>query len=320
MKTFIKKVLLLFVICFSFVNVVNIFYIAKKGNEINEDAARFVEVPNDIQICSFGNSHALYAYNFDDLSKQYNCFNFSLSAQTISYDLRILKQYKDHLAKNAVVFITVSDISLYGDLEKNTDKFKSKNLRYYYFLDPSLIKEYDPFERIWILYPSLNVSITDLLRTFLNRESSSKDFETKWKRVATEEEIKLDASGAVKRHLGSFIDYDNNFVYNQEEIDSLNEMIELCISFGFRPILVSTPLSAEYMRLAKEEYPSFYEDYRQLVRQIADKYKLNYYDYSEDARIVNNNDFFRDSDHLNYDGSIYFTNILTEEIINKQDF
>ena len=135
------------------------------------DEYKFRNVPNGIQICNFGSSHGKDDFNYAAWQDEYTSFNFALVMQTASYDYRILQQYIGHLAKDAVVFIPISYFTFGWD-EESKDDFRSKNERYYSFLEPEYIKDYDVITAIGIKHflPLLDdpTSVIRKIRNSLN--------------------------------------------------------------------------------------------------------------------------------------------------------
>ena len=106
------------------------------------DEYKFQNVPDGIQICNFGSSHGKDDFNYTQWQDEYTTFNFALVMQTASYDYRILQQYIGKLAEGGVAFIPISYFTFGWDEESKED-FRSKNERYYSFLEPQYIKDYD---------------------------------------------------------------------------------------------------------------------------------------------------------------------------------
>ena len=140
------------------------------------DEYKFQNVPDGIQICNFGSSHGKDDFNYTAWQDEYTTFNFALVMQTASYDYRILQQYIGHLAKGAVVFIPISYFTFGWD-EESKDDFRSKNERYYSFLEPKYIKGYDPITAIGINHflPLLDdpTSVIRKIRNSLNKAEAS---------------------------------------------------------------------------------------------------------------------------------------------------
>ena len=94
-------------------------------------------------------------------------------------------------------------------------------------------------------------------------------------------------------------------------------MIQLCRDKDIEPILVTTPYLAEYPNAAKENDPSFFNDFYGVIAEIQANTGVRYYDYSSDERFSSRYDLFINTDHLNREGARQFTNILMEEVLGK---
>ena len=210
----------------------------------NSNYRKFENVPYDIEICNFGSSHGSNDYFYDKFQTKYTCFNFALPSQSLDYDYRIFEHYKEHISENAIIFITISYMSLYGIDESLYDDFRSKNKRYYHFLPKELIKEYelktDVFETC---LPAL-VQYDKLLPVLVGKQDDSTE---DWTRTADQIDMNEYVSEAYKRHLvRNKMDEYGNRIINKEYVNSLIDMIDMCREINARPILVTTPYLSEY--------------------------------------------------------------------------
>ena len=71
------------------------------------DSATIKNVPDQIDICNFGNSHSFYALNYEDV-QDHACFSFALPDQSLRDDLQIFKSFKDHITSGAIIFISIA--------------------------------------------------------------------------------------------------------------------------------------------------------------------------------------------------------------------
>lgn len=307
MGKFFIKLSLFFAILLVIVCVINERYICVKSTTSTD---KFKNVPEKIQICNFGSSHGANGYHYDNLANDYTCFNFAMASQSLDYDWRIMQAYQDKISDNAVVFITVSYFSFYGIDETKTSKFLSKNKRYYRFLPKEYIKEYDLktdiFEnRLPALTAYENLFI-DLIKGFedgdIMEETDNVD-------------MKIYVETAYKRHfVNEKLDDNGKRIRNQEHIDSLYNMIELCKKKGALVILVTTPYLKEYIDIVVENDPDFFDDFYGIINQIVLDTGVRYYDFSRDNRFQTDYESFVNADHLNHAGAIKFVDVLMEEI------
>lgn len=307
MEKFFIKLSLFFAILSVIIYVINERYIIVRNTSSTD---KFKNVPEKIQICNFGSSHGANGYHYDDLANDYTCFNFAMASQSLDYDWRIMQCYQDKIDDNAVVFITISYFSFYGIDETKTNNFLSKNKRYYRFLPKEFIKEYDLktdiFENKLPALTTYENLLIDLLR-------GTKDEDI----MEDEESINMEiyTKAAYKRHfVNEKLDKNGERIQNQEHVDSLYNMIELCKKKGVSVILVTTPYLKEYTDIVIENDPEFFDDFYGIIDQVVLDTNVRYYDFSRDDRFQKDYGSFVNADHLNHEGAIKFVNILMEEI------
>ena len=99
--------------------------------------------------------------------------------------------------------------------------------------------------------------------------------------------------------------------FEEDKKQNLIDLIALCKERNITPVLITTPYTVYYNQYVSADF--LYEFYS-VINEIALEYGVSYYDYSHDERFQTNLKYFGDADHLNPDGAVYFTNILTEEV------
>lgn len=314
MKKFLRKVSTYILIIFAVTAVVNVAYIKLDRSDM-DNTKKFETIPSLIKVCNFGSSHGLYGFNYKEV-KGIQCFNFALVSQTLSYDQRLFDCYKDHIAKDAVVFIPVSYFSLFGKDERTEDAFAEKNQRYYRILPPEMIKDYDLKTDIYVnVLPSL-ADGERLIRGLLAGYKDTND--EIWSKLVSDADVKKEAEAAYQRHiLKNKFDRDGNRMINQEEVDALVHIIKGCQDIGAVPVLITTPFLKEYTDEIKKKDACFFDDFYGLITDILNKTQGGgYYDYAFDDRFINKYEWFRDVDHLNSDGACQFVNILMDEVVH----
>lgn len=297
MKKLLIKATSLIIICLIIVSLYNMAYLKIALYERNPvfSVNKFKNVPDQIEYCNFGNSLAADAFgNYEGFEE--NCFNFALSAQTLSYDYRIMQQYKDRIQDGAIVFITLN-YSCFAVNEENDGNFEAKNERYYYFLSPTNIKNCSLFEfgviRTLPVLWQTPVSIIQKWQAYKN-DISSIDFTGKPDFCGTAEEFYRGRS---------VIDGDGKLIVVKEELDSLNGLIRLCHEQGAKPVLVLTPYRKEYTDLFDE---NFYEQYKGFLTDICKDEDCKLYDLSHDKEFELTDEYFDDAYHLSEEGSKAF--------------
>lgn len=99
--------------------------------------------------------------------------------------------------------------------------------------------------------------------------------------------------------------------FEEDKKQSLIDLITLCKENNITPVLITTPFTVYYNQYVSADF--LYEFYS-VINEIALEYGVSYYDYSHDERFQTNLKYFGDADHLNPDGAVYFTGLLTEEV------
>ena len=288
-------------------------------------AGKFDDVPYDIEICNFGSSHGGSDFDYSEIEGE-RCFNFGLTSQSLSYDLRILKHYKDHIKKGCVVYIPVSYFSFWGIPETKTDEFAAKNKRYYLFLDKEEIKEYDYMTALCEKYmPSLTAyeylprwmieGLISKIRNSQNDRISLENEDVEQKNLNENIDMVWSAQDAYQRHfIKEKKDAFGKRIYNEEEVNALYEIVKICQESDFIPVLVTTPFTWEYVNIIDEKDAGFWDEFNQIIDGVCTKTGVEYRDYSRDERFKNH-ELFRDADHLNDNGARKFTNTIIEETI-----
>lgn len=99
--------------------------------------------------------------------------------------------------------------------------------------------------------------------------------------------------------------------FEEDKKQNLIDLITLCKERNITPVLITTPYTVYYNQYVSADF--LYEFYS-VINEIALEYGVSYYDYSHDERFQTNLKYFGDADHLNPDGAVYFTALLTEEV------
>ena len=265
----------------------------------------------ETQMGNVGSSHGAYDFDYSDIEERgYACFNFANTSQTFDYDYAILKEYIQYMdSSRGTLFVPVSYFSFNNEVV-NSQEAQAMSVRYYHFLSPQNIPNYDPYvdlvthrvpiltagEDIIKLFPKLETALT------VQAIGDGVDEETfnQWAR---------------ERYSRHFDNKDEYFM--PERIDELYEIIAYCREWNIRPVLITTPFSKPYLDLISQE---FLQEFQATVTQIANDTDVNYYDYSHDERFYANLVYFSDPDHLTEEGAVYFTDILWDEVDELQRY
>lgn len=264
----------------------------------------------EIHVGNLGSSHGAYDFVYDSIrEKGYICFNFANTSQTYDYDYAILQAYGQYMEKNSVLFIPVSYFSFNNEVVNDTER-EAMSIRYYHFLPPEYIPDYDPYidlvthkmpilsagEDILDLFPDLKLSLT--------AQAADDGIDV--------EEFARRAEERYTRHFDNKEEY-----FLPERIDELYAIIDYCQTHDITPVLITTPFSKYYRDLVSDE---FLQEFNNTVTKIASDTGVSYYDYSYDERFRGNLEYFSDSDHLNETGAAYFMEILRDEVAELERY
>lgn len=98
--------------------------------------------------------------------------------------------------------------------------------------------------------------------------------------------------------------YDFNYDY-------LNKLVSYCQEEGWRPVLITTPVTDYCTRYFSREFLAGFHD---KVERIGKKEGVLYLDFSRDAEFSGKAYLFKDADHLNTIGRRRFTEVVIEKL------
>lgn len=264
----------------------------------------------EVQIGNVGSSHGAYDFSYDKImDRGYTCFNFGNTSQSYNYDYAILKEFGHYMTENSVLFIPVSYFSFNNEVT-NSAEAEAMSVRYYHFLSPKNIPDYDPYvDLVTTKMPILSagediLKLLPELNTVLTAHAANDGINV--------EEFARRAQERYSRHFDNKDEY-----FMPERIEELYEIIDYCKENSITPVLITTPFSKYYTDLVSRD---FLVQFRTTIDTIAADTGVSYYDYSHDERFYENLEYFSDSDHLNEEGAAYFTDILWDEVKELERF
>lgn len=310
MKKFIKKCLIISAIALTILLLLDVRYkCVMKYRYADQGSFEHLGTDyKDITISNLGSSHAAYGISYDDLSSEgYSCFNFALPSQTFDYDLAILHEYGDNLASGGIMLIPISYFSFNNEYTNDTEK-RDMQTRYYYLLSPKNIPNYDFYtdivthripilssgDEFWKIFPTL--SITANAEGGQDTEPDPTEYEQK-------------ALDRYNRHFANKTE-----LIMPERVQNLRDIISYDKEHGITPILITTPYTSYYYDLAAQHQTEFMTEFYKTIADICSDTGVKYYDYSHDKRICSDLHYFADGDHLDHEGALYFTKLMSEDI------
>lgn len=269
-----------------------------------EGLFRYEDVPENLQVVNFGSSHAMCGIDYANFP-QLRTFNFSLNSQNLYCDYLLMRSYQKHLSRGCVVILPVSYYSLYAPVD--VDSMKDVLPRYYRILDLDNLRELPGFNIkdmfLYRYFPILSAQRA-VTMTFAPTHELTYMPPGGLMAKATAEEY------GRKRAYFHFQERDEHKVV-PEQLDSLRNMLALCRQNGWKPVIVTLPVTVYYSKwFSDQALAAFHQTILSLVKEYPE---AMYMDYSRDQRFADNIQLFKDSDHLNQPGRLAFTQILLQD-------
>lgn len=264
----------------------------------------------EVQIGNLGSSHGAYDFSYDQIiDKGYTCFNFANTSQSYNYDYAVLQEFGHYMTSGSVLFIPVSYFSFNNEVTNITEA-EAMSIRYYHFMSPENIPEYDLYVDIVTTRLPILSAGEDILQLFPN-------LNTVLTAHAADDGINVAefARRARERYSRHFDNKDDYFL--PERIEELYDIIDYCKENDITPVLITTPFSKYYADPVSQD---FLQEFQTTINMVVDDTGVSYYDYSHDQRFYENLEYFSDPDHLNETGAVYFTDILWDEVEELKRF
>lgn len=289
----------------------NILYKRTNYYKINIlQSNKFKEIPDNLDIINLGSSYAKYAFDYSKVGV--NGFNFGIQPQSLSYDFRILKQYKNKLKKNGVVIITIPDF-VFAFLDY---PIKEYNYRYYSFLNKENILNYSSLKKFLLNYFPLILQpkkLKYILKDISKENSDSLVF------MENNEEVKKEAQKRVNgwkkefKLLGTEKSEDTPLnikeMFRQTQ-SLLEEMINYTLSNELKPVIVVPPCSKELNDFFSDE---FLKEILYSNIEKANKNLIPVLDYLKEPEFQDYH-LYVNSDFLNVNGRELFTKRVVADL------
>lgn len=266
----------------------------------------------NLDMVNLGSNSGKYAFNYE--SVDIAGMNWAIGSQSLEHDFNILKNYFSYLKIGSTVVITLTPFSsLISPLyNKNT------NLKYYTFLHPATILDFDENERIralkikaspikeipWICVKrTLKEGIKYLIhrtQTKCEMEKNAMIFINLWKKQFGIPDLNAPLS---KQHRND----------QENRIKILKDMIEFCLDRDLRPVLIIPPV---HPSLGKRLTAKCRENYIYSFIRKANERKIPFLDYMDDERF-DDNKYFLNSFFMSKEGATKFTSIAIQEITSR---
>lgn len=289
----------------------NILYKKTNYYKINIlQSNKFKEIPDNLEIVNLGSSYAKYAFDYSKVGIK--GFNFGIQPQSLSYDFRILKQFKDKLKKNGVVIITIPDF-VFAFLDYPIEEY---NYKYYSFLNKENILNYSSLKNFLlncfplILQPK---KLKCILKDISKENRDSLVF------MQSSEEVRKEAQKRVNGWKKEFklmgTEKSEDIPLNIKEIfrqtqSLLEEMINYTLSNGLKPVIVVPPCSKELNDFFSDE---FLKEILYSNIEKANKNIIPVLDYLKKPEFQDYH-LYENSDFLNVNGRELFTKKVVADL------
>lgn len=273
------------------------------------DPDPYKKIPDRIAVANTGSSHGVHAFDWG-LTGRSDTFSFANDSQSLYYDFQLVRHYIGHLEKGSTLLIPISYFSLYQSQYEPYEAFTERNELYYDLLDMDEIADVDKERFVMKNYLPALLFVPDKIREVFRETAADSAVRNPQKDQYTIQEI-----GALRAayHYEGLKRENETIVKDQEALDSLKSLIELCQARQITPVIVTTPYMKYYNDgWNREFYDMFYED----IGILTDEYSIAYWDYSHDPDFQIREDYFIDTDHLSEAGAEIFLEKINEKIGN----
>ena len=259
------------------------------------------EHASEIETLILGSSHSFYGINPEYLES--NSFNASYLAQTLEFDLEILRKYEDQFQRLKYVILPISYPSLFETLEEKHNWRISYYVIYYNIFSPS-VKHY---AEVLSKRPDFNYRV--IKRYYLEGENGLLSSESGWPDTFYGVEGDFVESGK-KAALRHTFDITRNYDTN---ISILSSIISFCARKNLKLLLFTPPSHETYInKLEPEQLKLAVETANELAKRHS---HVSYENYLNDQSF-SVSDYY-DADHLNEEGSRKLT-LRINELINEK--
>lgn len=295
-RLFIKLTIIITVTLLLFIPVNN-FVKQSRSYNINEDILTFKKDPYPVDIINLGASHSMYGYYFKPTGLAH--LDLALPGQALEYDFKLLKEYGEYLKSDGVVILSISQMTFINSENEDVDEG-----RYYEILDRTQMESFRLLDYYKYMYfPGTN---SDNFTSALS--SKWKDF--KWTShqswANNGENYAERKTEYVEKQYRKAIEHN----YMEENLEQLKEILEYCQEQGYEVILTMEPVHKTYQEHFDEEVMN------RLVFQYLNTLETDvpFFNYMNDERFTDNQEYFIDSDHLNSKGRKKYSWMVYEEL------
>lgn len=302
MSKFIKNVLVFGAPIIVFFVIIEIL-IQRIPNDYSYKKSYLDQHSNEIEAFFLGSSHAFYSINPKNI--HFNSFNGAHIAQSLDYDLEILRKYEKQTDKLKYIVVPIDYFSLFNRLETGVESWRIKNYNIYYGFN----KSYQYKDNFEILNGKLFDNIKRVVHFYWHHKSevscNSLGWGTKHNSKNNKDLIST-GKAAAKRHAKKRKSFFN------ENLAIVKEIIAIAKFKKAKVIFYTNPGYKTYVsQLNKEQLKITYTTIKRIANSNPN---VTYYDFLSDPSFMKE-DFF-DADHLNEIGAEKFSKKMDSIIIS----
>lgn len=262
----------------------------------------------NLDIVNLGSNSGKYAFDYDGLN--IDGMNWAIGPQSLEHDFNILKNYFSYLRNGGVVIISITPFS--SLISPNYTK--GTNLKYYTFLHPATILDFEESERLKALsikqspireipWICIKMTLKEGIKRIIHRqvpkcdmEKNATKFIDSWKKQFGITDLDAPLS---EQHCKD----------QKVRIQVLKEIIDFCLERDLKPVIVIPPIHPS-LRLKLSE--SCRENYIYSFIRKANKMNLPFLNYMNDQNF-DDDEYFRNAFFMSVKGAKAFT----KDILHK---
>ncbi len=252
----------------------------------------------DVETLILGSSHTHNGIIPSHLNTP--AYNLAITAQGLKLDAELLLGYIDsmHSLKCIVIDISYFSFRTYSFANRNSDTL----YHYYIYMTPRIARDF----RYYFALSNLRffkVRLKDW-RYFISNGKAPCCDSLGWSAAAYSYIGEDTAWNTVRVQT-----YDNDPRANQQNIDYLTQIINICEERSIRLIAVTAPTWHTYRDLIDRDQ---YRETQDIMREIQREHNIEYYNFLDDSRFELED--FYNADHLSAKGAAKFTKILADTL------
>jgi hypothetical protein len=297
------KKLVLFLLPVLFFACITEIILYRIPNDLSFKLQQFRHKSGNITALVLGGSHAYYDLDPAEISPE--VFNMAYVSQSLEFDYQLLNKCIGDIPNLKTVVLDISYVSLSQRWNETEVSWRKFNYYKYYGIIPPVGPKIQKYVPDLFLIP-LKQSLIKLVKYFRGENlitCTENGWCNNYHRNDRVKDLEADASLAAIRHENGSLDFTPG-------IACLNRIIDLCREHHLKVVIISFPVTPEYLRHQNRvKYTKIFDT----CSAIANRYSfVDYYNYSEDPR-MKREDFY-DSDHLIDMGAMKFSAILKKEV------